>query len=167
MWGPLLLLTGCPCRPWLLAGKQASRERCSLFAKSQSLPVPPPWITYSCVASWTAALTWLTWQHHTRNPDPPSQEKMEYLLVSCFTKTASSTIYKLNRNFHYFSWHNWLHLSTDKRDATGAFRKPALATANHGREGDEVYAKGSPPPATALFLLIHSSAVPVPNLQLV
>ena len=90
-----------------------------------------------------------------------SQEKMEYLLSSRFAKTGSSTIYKLNRNFHYFSWHNCLYLATDKRDPVGAFRKPALAKGSSGREGDKVVTKGiSPPVGTALLLLVHSPAPP-------
>ena len=114
----ILLLTGSPYRPQLPAGEQASGEECSLLAKVKSLFAMFSWITYSCVPSWTAALTQLTWQHLTPNPHPPSQEKMEYLRVSRFTKTGSSTIYKLNRNFHYFSWYNWLYLASDQRDPT-------------------------------------------------
>lgn len=63
-----------------------------------------------------AALTQLTWQHYRLNPDLPSEEKMGCLLVSHFTKSASSTIYKMNRNFHYFSWHTCLYLATVQRE---------------------------------------------------
>lgn len=74
------------------------------------------WITYSTMASWTAAVTLLTWQHYRLNPDLPYKNKMEYLLVSHFTKLGCSTIYKMNRNFHYFSWHTCLCLATDQTE---------------------------------------------------
>lgn len=63
-----------------------------------------------------AALTQLTWQHYRLNPDLPSEEKMGCLLVSHFTKSSCSTIYKMNRNFHYFSWHTCLYLATAQRE---------------------------------------------------
>lgn len=34
------------------------------------------------------------------------RRKQEYLLGSRFAKRGSSTIYKLNRNFHYFRRHS-------------------------------------------------------------
>lgn len=63
-----------------------------------------------------AALTQLTWQHYRLNPDLPSEEKMGCLFVSHFTKSGCSTIYKMNRNFHYFSWHTCLYLATAQRE---------------------------------------------------
>lgn len=41
---------------------------------------------------------------------------MVCLLVSHFTKLGCSTIYKMNRNFHYFSWHTCLYLATAQRE---------------------------------------------------
>lgn len=170
MWGPFLLLTGWPHVPQLLAGDPASGEECSLFAKAKSLFVMFPWITYSCVSSWTTALTQLTWQHHTPIPDPPSQEKMEYLLVSHFTKTGSSTIYKLNRNFHYFSWHNWLYLTTGKGPSRSLWR-PALAKASSGRGRGQGLHRGTFSSSRHSFILPHhhhyNEGHPHPRLQLV
>lgn len=159
-WGPFLLLTGWHCRPQLLAAEQPSGEECSLFATTKSLFVMFPWITYSCVASRTGAPdTADMTASFTESWSLPGE--MEYLLVSHCTKTGSSTIYKLNINFHYFTWHNWQYLATDKRDPTGAFRKPALAKANSSREGNKICMGGSSQPASsALLPLIHPTVPP-------
>lgn len=78
-----------------------------------------------------AALTQLTWQHYRLNPDLPSEEKMGCLLVSHFTKSGCSTIYKRNRNFHYFSWHTCLYLATAQREPAET-EEPFRGTAQRG-----------------------------------
>lgn len=80
---------------------------------------------------------------------------MGCLLGSHFTKSGCSTIYKLNRNFHYFSWHTCFHLATAQREPDET--EEALRGAT-GREA----AAASPATSLHTSCVLSASLWPLP-----
>lgn len=80
---------------------------------------------------------------------------MGCLLGSHFTKSGCSTIYKMNRNFHYFSWHTCFYLATARREP--AETEEALRGAT-GREA----AAASPATSPHTSCVLSASWWPLP-----